>query len=139
MKVIFSLCDFSFFSSLGFFQNIADFFQCRCFGLLKPNIIDWTKQYTLMFNLAKDRHIHPVWRRKSAIDCLEFTKCFQKRYSEYCKVYYELFCYLLWVWLLFQEKKLKFTWLNWSKLEMQWQPWLMYNTFKYLDLEQIQL
>ncbi|KAM3854069.1 palmitoyltransferase ZDHHC13 isoform 3-T3 [Vipera latastei] len=46
--------------NLGFFQNIADFFQCRCFGILKPNIIDWTKQYTLIFNLAKDRHIHPV-------------------------------------------------------------------------------
>ncbi|ETE67785.1 Palmitoyltransferase ZDHHC13 [Ophiophagus hannah] len=45
---------------LGFFQNIADFFQCRCFGILKPNVIDWTKQYALMFNLAKDRHIHPV-------------------------------------------------------------------------------
>ncbi|KAL7992253.1 hypothetical protein Chor_016509, partial [Crotalus horridus] len=46
--------------NLGFFQNIADFFQCRCFGILKPNMIDWTKQYTLIFNLAKDRHIHPV-------------------------------------------------------------------------------
>uniref|UniRef100_A0A8C6VNW4 Palmitoyltransferase n=1 Tax=Naja naja TaxID=35670 RepID=A0A8C6VNW4_NAJNA len=46
--------------NLGFFQNIADFFQCRCCGILKPNVIDWTKQYALMFNLAKDRHIHPV-------------------------------------------------------------------------------
>ncbi|XP_026520534.1 palmitoyltransferase ZDHHC13 [Notechis scutatus] len=46
--------------NLGFFQNIADFFQCRCFGILKPTVIDWTKQYALMFNLAKDRHIHPV-------------------------------------------------------------------------------
>ncbi|XP_007430547.1 palmitoyltransferase ZDHHC13 [Python bivittatus] len=44
----------------GFLQNIADFFQCRCFGILKPSVIDWTKQYTLLFPLAKDRNIHPV-------------------------------------------------------------------------------
>ncbi|XP_015279899.1 PREDICTED: palmitoyltransferase ZDHHC13 [Gekko japonicus] len=44
----------------GCLQNLADFFQCRCFGMLKPNIVDWTKQYTLTFHSAKEKNIHPV-------------------------------------------------------------------------------
>ncbi|XP_062973435.1 palmitoyltransferase ZDHHC13 isoform X2 [Elgaria multicarinata webbii] len=44
----------------GFLQNLADFFQCRCFGLFKPNRTDWTKQYTLIFQSVKDRNVHPV-------------------------------------------------------------------------------
>ncbi|XP_061466648.1 palmitoyltransferase ZDHHC13 isoform X2 [Rhineura floridana] len=42
----------------GCLQNLADFFTCRCFGMFKPNIIDWTKQYTLTFHTVKD--VHPV-------------------------------------------------------------------------------
>uniref|UniRef100_A0A8V0ZGY6 Palmitoyltransferase n=1 Tax=Gallus gallus TaxID=9031 RepID=A0A8V0ZGY6_CHICK len=33
--------------NLGCFQNLADFFQCRCFGMVKPNGVDWTKQYNV--------------------------------------------------------------------------------------------
>ncbi|XP_067850223.1 palmitoyltransferase ZDHHC13-like [Heptranchias perlo] len=33
----------------GCFQNLVDFFQCRCFGLFKPNQIDWTRQYSMGF------------------------------------------------------------------------------------------
>ncbi|CAI5763560.1 palmitoyltransferase ZDHHC13 isoform X1 [Podarcis lilfordi] len=44
----------------GCLQNLADFFQCRCFGMFKPNIIDWTKQYTLTFHSLKDRNVHAV-------------------------------------------------------------------------------
>ncbi|NXA15317.1 ZDH13 Palmitoyltransferase, partial [Sapayoa aenigma] len=45
--------------NLGCFQNLADFFQCSCFGMFKPNIIDWTKQYNL-FHLAKEKNVHSV-------------------------------------------------------------------------------
>ncbi|XP_009074540.1 PREDICTED: palmitoyltransferase ZDHHC13 [Acanthisitta chloris] len=45
--------------NLGCFQNLADFFQCSCFGLFKPNGIDWTKQYNL-FHLAKEKNVHAV-------------------------------------------------------------------------------
>uniref|UniRef100_A0A8C6Z2X0 Palmitoyltransferase n=1 Tax=Nothoprocta perdicaria TaxID=30464 RepID=A0A8C6Z2X0_NOTPE len=44
--------------NLGCFQNLADFFQCRCLGMFKPNLIDWTKQYNL--HLAKERNLHSV-------------------------------------------------------------------------------
>ncbi|XP_067318805.1 palmitoyltransferase ZDHHC13 [Anolis sagrei] len=44
----------------GCLQNIADFFQCRCFGMFKPNIIDWTKQYTLRFHSLKEWNTHSV-------------------------------------------------------------------------------
>ncbi|XP_069479563.1 palmitoyltransferase ZDHHC13 isoform X2 [Ambystoma mexicanum] len=37
----------------GCLQNITDFFQCRCFGLLKPNVVDWTRQYSMMINPPK--------------------------------------------------------------------------------------
>ncbi|XP_078405631.1 putative palmitoyltransferase ZDHHC13 [Cetorhinus maximus] len=33
----------------GCCQNLVDFFQCRCFGLFKPNQIDWTRQYGMGF------------------------------------------------------------------------------------------
>ncbi|XP_041053739.1 palmitoyltransferase ZDHHC13-like isoform X3 [Carcharodon carcharias] len=33
----------------GCCQNLVDFFQCRCFGLFKPNQIDWTRQYSMGF------------------------------------------------------------------------------------------
>uniref|UniRef100_A0A8B9S3E6 Palmitoyltransferase n=1 Tax=Apteryx owenii TaxID=8824 RepID=A0A8B9S3E6_APTOW len=45
--------------NLGCFQNLADFFQCGCLGMFKPNVIDWTKQYNL-FYLAKEKNLHSV-------------------------------------------------------------------------------
>ncbi|XP_038664303.1 putative palmitoyltransferase ZDHHC13 [Scyliorhinus canicula] len=30
-------------------QNLVDFFQCRCFGMCRPNQIDWTRQYSMSF------------------------------------------------------------------------------------------
>ncbi|NXL02818.1 ZDH13 Palmitoyltransferase, partial [Mesembrinibis cayennensis] len=45
--------------NLGCFQNLADFFQCSCFGMLKPNVVDWTKQYNL-FHRAKEKNVHSV-------------------------------------------------------------------------------
>nr|XP_025950330.1 palmitoyltransferase ZDHHC13 isoform X1 [Dromaius novaehollandiae] len=45
--------------NLGCFQNLADFFQCGCLGMFKPNVIDWTKQYNL-FHLAKEKNLHSV-------------------------------------------------------------------------------
>ncbi|NXC27195.1 ZDH13 Palmitoyltransferase, partial [Campylorhamphus procurvoides] len=45
--------------NLGCFQNLADFFQCSCFGVFKPNMIDWTKQYNV-FHLAKEKNVHSV-------------------------------------------------------------------------------
>ncbi|KFV60080.1 Palmitoyltransferase ZDHHC13, partial [Tyto alba] len=45
--------------NLGCFQNLADFFQCSCFGMLKPNVVDWTKQYNL-FHLSKEKNVHSV-------------------------------------------------------------------------------
>ncbi|KFO70172.1 Palmitoyltransferase ZDHHC13, partial [Cuculus canorus] len=45
--------------NLGCFQNIADFFQCTCFGMFKPNAVDWTKQYNLLY-LAKEKNVHSV-------------------------------------------------------------------------------
>ncbi|XP_053140533.1 palmitoyltransferase ZDHHC13 [Hemicordylus capensis] len=44
----------------GCLQNLADFFQCSCFGLFKPSLVDWTKQYTLTFHSPTERNIHPV-------------------------------------------------------------------------------
>lgn len=44
----------------GCLQNLADFFQCRCFGMFKPSTVDWTKQYTFSVQLMKDSNIHPV-------------------------------------------------------------------------------
>ncbi|XP_062434028.1 palmitoyltransferase ZDHHC13 isoform X5 [Rhea pennata] len=45
--------------NLGCFQNLADFFQCECLGMFKPNVIDWTKQYNL-FHLAKEKNLYSV-------------------------------------------------------------------------------
>ncbi|XP_064282310.1 palmitoyltransferase ZDHHC13 isoform X3 [Passer domesticus] len=45
--------------NLGCFQNLADFLECSCFGMFKPNLIDWTKQYKL-FHLAKETNVHSV-------------------------------------------------------------------------------
>ncbi|KAK2520361.1 palmitoyltransferase ZDHHC13 isoform X2 [Columba livia] len=45
--------------NLGCFQNLADFFQCSCFGMFKPNAVDWTKQYNL-FHLSKEKNVHSV-------------------------------------------------------------------------------
>ncbi|KAF1403400.1 Palmitoyltransferase ZDHHC13, partial [Spheniscus magellanicus] len=45
--------------NLGCFRNLADFFQCGCFGMFKPNVVDWTKQYNL-FHLAKEKNVHSV-------------------------------------------------------------------------------
>uniref|UniRef100_A0A8C8BHS5 Palmitoyltransferase n=1 Tax=Otus sunia TaxID=257818 RepID=A0A8C8BHS5_9STRI len=45
--------------NLGCFQNLVDFFQCSCFGMFKPNVVDWTKQYNL-FHTAKEKNVHSV-------------------------------------------------------------------------------
>ncbi|NXX76393.1 ZDH13 Palmitoyltransferase, partial [Urocolius indicus] len=45
--------------NLGCFQNLADFFQCSCFGMFKPNVVDWTKQYNLL-HLSKERNVCSV-------------------------------------------------------------------------------
>ncbi|NXL90880.1 ZDH13 Palmitoyltransferase, partial [Alectura lathami] len=45
--------------NLGCFQNLADFFQCRCFGAVKPNVVDWTKQYNLL-HVGKEKNVHSV-------------------------------------------------------------------------------
>ncbi|KAH0501404.1 Palmitoyltransferase ZDHHC13 [Microtus ochrogaster] len=50
----------SLFPSLGFTQNLADFFQCGCFGLVKPCMIDWTSQYTMVFHPAKEKVLRSV-------------------------------------------------------------------------------
>lgn len=46
--------------NLGFTQNLADFFQCGCFGLVKPCIIDWTSQYSMVFHPAKEKVLRSV-------------------------------------------------------------------------------
>ncbi|NXW56522.1 ZDH13 Palmitoyltransferase, partial [Eurystomus gularis] len=45
--------------NLGCCQNLADFFQCSCFGMFRPNAVDWTKQYNL-FHLVKEKNVHSV-------------------------------------------------------------------------------
>ncbi|KAM9301703.1 palmitoyltransferase ZDHHC13 [Gastrophryne carolinensis] len=44
----------------GCVQNLGDFFQCQCFGLIKTNPVDWTKQYHNNFNPSKMRSPQPV-------------------------------------------------------------------------------
>ncbi|MEE6498917.1 hypothetical protein FKM82_003252 [Ascaphus truei] len=44
----------------GCFQNLADFFHCRCFGLFKVNSVDWTKQYQIAFDPSKMRNLRSV-------------------------------------------------------------------------------
>ncbi|PIO13128.1 hypothetical protein AB205_0208230, partial [Aquarana catesbeiana] len=44
----------------GCIQNIADFFQCRCFGLIKVTPVDWTKQFLGTFHPSKMRTPQPV-------------------------------------------------------------------------------
>ncbi|XP_034501020.1 palmitoyltransferase ZDHHC13 isoform X3 [Ailuropoda melanoleuca] len=46
--------------NLGFTQNLADFFQCGCFGLVKPCAVDWTSQYTMVFHPAKEKVLRSV-------------------------------------------------------------------------------
>ncbi|MBZ3869259.1 Palmitoyltransferase ZDHHC13 [Sciurus carolinensis] len=46
--------------NLGFTQNLADFFQCDCFGLVKPCVVDWTSQYTMVFHPAKEKVLRSV-------------------------------------------------------------------------------
>ncbi|XP_066894206.1 palmitoyltransferase ZDHHC13 isoform X2 [Kogia breviceps] len=46
--------------NLGFIQNLADFFQCGCFGLVKPCAVDWTSQYTMVFHPAKEKVLRSV-------------------------------------------------------------------------------
>uniref|UniRef100_A0A452V3X4 Palmitoyltransferase n=1 Tax=Ursus maritimus TaxID=29073 RepID=A0A452V3X4_URSMA len=50
----------SFLGSLGFTQNLADFFQCGCFGLVRPCAVDWTSQYTMVFHPAKEKVLRSV-------------------------------------------------------------------------------
>ncbi|XP_072278406.1 palmitoyltransferase ZDHHC13 isoform X2 [Pyxicephalus adspersus] len=44
----------------GCIQNIADLFQCQCFGLIKVTPVDWTKQFHAMFHPSKLRNPQPV-------------------------------------------------------------------------------
>uniref|UniRef100_F7DFK8 Palmitoyltransferase n=1 Tax=Ornithorhynchus anatinus TaxID=9258 RepID=F7DFK8_ORNAN len=44
----------------GFTQNLADFFQCRCFGLFKPSAVDWTTQQTVLLHPAKEKVLRSV-------------------------------------------------------------------------------
>ncbi|XP_051707823.1 palmitoyltransferase ZDHHC13 isoform X2 [Oryctolagus cuniculus] len=46
--------------NLGFAQNLADFFHCGCFGLVKPCAVDWTSQYTMVFHPAKEKVLRSV-------------------------------------------------------------------------------
>ncbi|EQB79114.1 palmitoyltransferase ZDHHC13 [Camelus ferus] len=46
--------------NLGFTQNLADFFRCGCFGLVKPCAVDWTSQYTMVFHPAKEKVLRSV-------------------------------------------------------------------------------
>ncbi|XP_032096851.1 palmitoyltransferase ZDHHC13 isoform X3 [Sapajus apella] len=46
--------------NLGFTQNLADFFQCSCFGLVKPCVVDWTSQYTMVFHPAREKVLRSV-------------------------------------------------------------------------------
>lgn len=49
--------------NLGFMQNLADFFQCGCCGLVKPCMVDWTSQYTMVFHPAREKVLRSVWRK----------------------------------------------------------------------------
>lgn len=49
--------------NLGFSQNLADFFHCGCFGLVKPYAVDWTSQYTMVFHPAREKVLRSVWRK----------------------------------------------------------------------------
>ncbi|KAM4720978.1 palmitoyltransferase ZDHHC13 [Rhinophrynus dorsalis] len=44
----------------GCIHNLADFFHCQCFGLIKVSPIDWTKQYHGLFHTSKMRNTQPV-------------------------------------------------------------------------------
>ena len=36
---------FTVFFRRGFIGNIADFFQCSCFGLVRPVFVDWKSEF----------------------------------------------------------------------------------------------
>ncbi|XP_018410557.1 PREDICTED: palmitoyltransferase ZDHHC13 [Nanorana parkeri] len=40
----------------GCIQNLADFFQCQCFGMIKVTPVDWTKQFHSIFHPSKMRN-----------------------------------------------------------------------------------
>ncbi|XP_056383778.1 palmitoyltransferase ZDHHC13 isoform X1 [Hyla sarda] len=44
----------------GCIQNLADFFRCRCFGLIKTNSVDWTQQYHNIFQASMVRSAQSV-------------------------------------------------------------------------------
>ncbi|XP_053576218.1 palmitoyltransferase ZDHHC13 [Bombina bombina] len=44
----------------GCIQNLAEFFNCQCFGLIKTNRVDWTKQYHTAMNLSMMRNAQAV-------------------------------------------------------------------------------
>uniref|UniRef100_A0A8C5PRS2 Palmitoyltransferase n=1 Tax=Leptobrachium leishanense TaxID=445787 RepID=A0A8C5PRS2_9ANUR len=44
----------------GCVHNLADFLHCRCFGLIRFNPIDWTRQYHGSLNPAMNRNMHSV-------------------------------------------------------------------------------
>ncbi|KAE8606104.1 hypothetical protein XENTR_v10010597 [Xenopus tropicalis] len=44
----------------GCLQNLADFFHCQCFGLIKSQPIDWTKQYHGAIPPSRMRHAQAV-------------------------------------------------------------------------------
>ncbi|XP_063293374.1 palmitoyltransferase ZDHHC13 [Pelobates fuscus] len=44
----------------GCMQNLSDFFRCRCFGLIKHDPVDWTKQFHGVFHASMMRNAHTV-------------------------------------------------------------------------------
>ncbi|XP_073434431.1 palmitoyltransferase ZDHHC13 [Dendrobates tinctorius] len=44
----------------GCIQNLADFFRCQCFGLIKTNPVDWTQQYHNIFQASMMRGAQSV-------------------------------------------------------------------------------
>ncbi|ROL44046.1 Palmitoyltransferase ZDHHC13 [Anabarilius grahami] len=48
--------------NLGVVRNLVNFFQCRCCGLCKPMVLDWTQQYPM--GLSRD---HPMFSGPDAV------------------------------------------------------------------------
>ncbi|XP_051983975.1 putative palmitoyltransferase ZDHHC13 [Xyrauchen texanus] len=48
--------------NLGVVKNLVNFFQCRCCGLCKPVVLDWTQQYPM--GLSRE---HPMFSGPNAV------------------------------------------------------------------------
>ncbi|XP_040265727.1 palmitoyltransferase ZDHHC13 [Bufo bufo] len=44
----------------GCIQNLADFFHCQCFGLIKSNPVDWTQQFHNIFQASMMKRAQSV-------------------------------------------------------------------------------